>query len=420
MSSHQQTASVLLVIATTWATACDLSTAMATITDRDSPYYDRPCPLEQYRTYKSDLIADCRCGINQVPSAGIPVCRRPYEAKLDGVRIGAGPSLVDLFNLEYNGGFLEEDEGPEGTLYVATSFGGSLDRDGHILKIDVATGIETFSNDVPFEEWGYVGEGPRFGSVLDIARAPDGSIIAFNRDPQFSRVLRVDPFTGDREVLWDQLGRDGAPTTQCFHPTVGDPLQITDTGFAVDEVGRVYLGVANPVTGRGIVRFSPSFDSCEVVTLPGVRGDGIPLSGFINGFSWHEGYLIAAETMSKQWFAVDIETGDRLLIVQGQGVAPAERWARWDADRQVWWLVGYQNAVTVDIFEPDTGNYASIFGGGGTFDWMPLGAGGPVIINSLNYAPFWIRSNGNLLIAQDGMSIVEFEPHSGNSVVISL
>lgn len=408
-------------------TSCELA-APSSMTDVDSPYYDQPCPLEQHIEFKTDLPADCRCATNQVFGAAIPMCQRPYEVNLDGIRIGEGPSLANLYNLEYNGGFLDESEGPEGTLYVAASYGGSTSRGGHILTVDVATGnrkiisgpdVESFSDDVPAEEWGYIGEGPEFESVLDVSRASDGSLIAFTRMQNDHRIFRVDPVTGNREVLWGMAIND-PPPARCYEPSLNQPYQITDFGFALDDEDRVYVGVSNPITGRGIIRFSADFQSCEVVTLPGVKGGGVEISGFINGFTFHEGKLIASETMGKQYFSVNLQNGNRTLIVQGSGVAPPERWARWDADRGVWWLVGYNSAVTVDIFEPATGEYASIFGGGGVFDWMPLGAGGPININSLNYAPVWIRSNGNLLLGQDGMSIVEFEPHSGNSVIISL
>jgi hypothetical protein len=85
----------------------------------------------------------------------------------------------------------------------------------------------------------------------------------------------------------------------------------------------------------------------------------------------------------------------------------------------VWWLAGMTNGVSIDAFDPVTGQSTDIFNGG-VFPWMPLGAAGPIQINSLNYAPIWLRSNGNLLVAQDGFSIVEYEPSSGNSIIRSL
>ncbi len=63
-------------------------------------------------------------------------------------------------------------------------------RVGIVLAVDVATGDRrivsghdpsAFSQDGPPEEWRYVGDRPRFGSVLDVQRAPDGSRLACKR-----------------------------------------------------------------------------------------------------------------------------------------------------------------------------------------------------------------------------------------------
>jgi hypothetical protein len=314
---------------------------------------------------------------------------------------------------------------------VAASYGGSTDRDGIILAVDVATGDRrivsghdpsTFSQDVPPEDWLYVGDGPRFGSVLDVQRAPDGSLLAWSRfqDPTDRRVFRVDPSTGNREIVW---GHDGTANEWpvCLD-SEGVPLQTSDTGFAVDGEGRVYVGISNPLTGRGIIRLSAAFDACEVLTAYGATanvGGGVDIGGFIQGYSRYDDKLYAFSTQPKQLFSVDLQTGHREGILELAGVAPPERWPLWDENRGVWWLVGFQNAVTIDVWEPG-GVYTSIFQGGEMFDWMPLGAAGPVQINALNYAPVWLRSNGNLLVAQDGLSIVEYEPTTGSSVIISL
>lgn len=415
------------------ASSClfDLDEGGPTINDSSSPYYDRGCELVQHREYKSDLQADCRCFTNQTPSSGIDLCKRPYNVNLDGIAIGEGPSIAGLHLAEYLGGFLDESEGPEGTIYVSGGFGPSLDRAGVILKVDVATGDRTvLMESGPYEgpSWGELGAfDRRVGYVHDVQPGPGRTLYAF-ADDSYERnemVLAIDRDTGAVELVWTTNGLYGETTPFGFCETTDSPyrLQLSTTGFAVDPEGRVYLPFANPTQGRGILRLSADFTSCEVVTGIGIpeatRGEGPFLSGFVQGFTFHEGRLYAFTTAPKQFFAVDLATGDRTLLAEPAGVTPTERWARWDAGRNVWWLGGMTNGVSIDAFDPVTGTTASIFEGG-VFPWMPLGATGPIQINSLNYAPIWIRSNGNLLVAQDGFSIVEFEPSTGNSIIISL
>ncbi len=397
-----------------------------TITDKSSPYYDRPCPLVQQQKHKSKLLADCRCFNNQAPSSGIDLCKRPYNLMKAGISVGEGPSIAPMYQAEYYGGFLDEAEGPEGTLYVAAGLGPSTAWEGLILTVDVATGDRT----VILEPGPHSGPswGPyeyTIGHVLDVRPAHGRQLYAFVRNPRGTgtHVLQVDRDTGATELKWSTELGDPSKFGFCETPESPFRLQLSHSGFAVDPEGRVYIGFSNPTQGRGIMRLSADFTQCEVVTGNGIaeatRGEGPYLSGFIQGFTLHAGQLWAFSTQPKQFFSVDLDTGDRTLWSEPGGVTPTERWAVWDDTRQVWWLAGMTNGVSIDAFDPATGKTALIFEGG-VFPWMPLGAGGPVNINSLNYAPIWLRSNGNLLVAQDGFSIVEFEPSTGNSIIISL
>jgi hypothetical protein len=192
----------------------------------------------------------------------------------------------------------------------------------------------------------------------------------------------------------------------------------------VDEQGRFYIahGTAGGF-GNGILRLSADASSCELITGasddPGTsRGTG-PLPGLLQGFTFVKGKLIVSGKAPKMFVSVDTETGNRELLYESQGLTPPERWAVWDEFHQAWWFTGFQSSVSIWAYDPATRATTDIFGGG-VLPWMPLGCGGPVQINSLNYAPVFVRSNGNLLVGQDGFSIVEYEPKSGNSVIISL
>lgn len=421
------------VLATALFSGCFLTgdDAPPTINDRSSPYYDRSCILTQFVEHRSDLQADCRCFTNQAPASGIDLCKRPYNLSLDGISVGDGPTIAGLHQAEYFGGFLDEDEGTEGTVYVSGGYGPSLDRSGVIMRVDVATGDRTVVLERgPFDgpSWNGLPEFWRnVGYVFDVQPGPGNLLYAFAEDSynQNIQILAVDRDTGDVTLMWTTNGLGSEPVDYGFCETLESPyrLQITKTGFAVDDEGRVYLPFANPTQGRGIVRLSADFRACEVVTGNGVaeatRGTGPYIGGFIQGFTFHDGLLYAFSTGPKQFFSVDLGTGDRTLLAEPDGVTPTERWAVWDEPRQVWWLAGMSNGVSIDAFDPVTGESTDIFNGG-VFPWMPLGAAGPIQINSLNYAPIWLRENGNLLVAQDGFSIVEYEPSSGNSIVRSL
>lgn len=413
----------LLVLCLSVTTGCELlSGSRPTITDKNSPYYDRPCPLEKYADNPSDLVADCRCGPNQAPRDGIPLCQRPYELNREGFAVGEGPSFAGAFNAEYLGGFLDESEGPSGTVYVAVGFGGSTDRSGAVLAIDVATGNRravsgTFlGTNGPYE----VGAGPTFATVLDVRRGPDQKLYAWVRTtpPSQQELFRVDPATGDRTLIWK--GRDAA-----FNQCLSDQgtLQYDDNSFAMDAQGRFYISHGTVGLGIGILRLSADATSCELVSgaseVPAMQKGTGPLPGSIQGFTFVKGKLIASGRSPKMFVSVDVETGNRELLYESQGLTPPERWALWDENHQAWWFTGFESSVSIWAYDPATRATTDIFGGG-VLPWMPLGCGGPVQINSLNYAPVFVRSNGNLLVAQDGFSLVEYEPKSGNSVIISL
>ena len=375
----------------------------ATILDPSSPYYDRPCPLVQHQEHKSALIADCRCGPNKVLTSGIPICLRPYELRKKGGSVGEGPSYADLYEASYLGGELDESLGPEGTLWLAMSFGGSSDRRGAIVALDVASGDRrVVSGETP--DGATVGAGPSFGSVLDVRRAPGGLLYAWTRGamPNSQVIVSVDPASGDRTVVW-RAGDDAYP--QCAD-------QHADKGFAVDGQGRVYLSAWRGAIGR----LTAGFEACEPFSTSETLANG-----FIQGFSIANGKLYGMTTAGKHFFEIDLETREGTLIVSfGGAMQYGERWPIWDAARGVFWMAGLMNTTTVAAFEPTTGRAALIHDGGGVFPWMPLGAGGPAQINALNYAPVFLHSNGHLFLAIDGMAMAEFEPSTGNSIVHSL
>jgi hypothetical protein len=340
-----------------------------------------------------------------------------------GVRVGEGPSYADQFNIEFLGGYLAPREGTDGTLYVALGFGNSQERSGAVVAVDVATGDRRVVSGVA-PDGSTVGAGPAFGTVNDVQQGPDGNLYAWVRQtlPAEQELVRIDPTTGDRSLLWK--GRaDGSPQCPSSDDPSDIPLQVTDSGFAVGPDGSFYLPFANPTQGRGILRLPSDVSRCEVFTGTGTpfasRGTGPEMGGFVQGFTLRDGILYAFTTQPKQFLAIDTNTGDRLLLYEPSGITPPESWAAYDKQRDVWWLAGFMNSVSIEAVDLINGQRTNIFNGG-VFPWMPLGAAGPIQINSLNYGPVWFHPSGNLLVAQDGMSIVVYEPSTGNSLIRSL
>jgi hypothetical protein len=390
------------------------------MTDRSSPYFDRDCGEFNWAVEnKTDLLADCRCLNNQVGISGIDECKRPYFTYEElGKNIGEGPSFAGLYNTAFGGGFLEDEEDGSGTLYVAVLWNYREDMQGAILAVDIQTGerrIVSGSGET------YVGDGPPFGHLLDARRGPDGNIYAFGDqyNPGVVDIFRVDPETGDREIVWG--GRQpGFP--QCEFGDDG-PMQYTDSGFAIGPEGQFYIGVSNPTQGVGIVEIAPDGSSCDVLTFTGgseaARGRGFDMRGFVMGYTLHDDKLWAFTTGEKTFFAVDLDSGDRSNAIEIDPFTIGERWAAWDEARGGFWTSGMMNGTWAAFVRPDTGEYVDIYTAGAV-DWMPVAALGPVNINSLNFGGMWLKKNGNLLFAHDSYAIVELEVKSGNSIVLSL
>lgn len=405
---------------------CRFGQCTSSVLDPASPYYANSCPLEQQLDHPTALPADCRCFTNNGSVTGVPICGRPYDRATQGVIIGEGPRVFGLANGRYHGGELVND-----TLYLAAQWGASTAQKGAVLAVDLTNGNRRLVSG----ELGQAtaGSGPALSYVIDVRRGPDGNLYALTQalTPAAPTIVRISPSTGLRTIVW--RGQDGA-YGQCpaGDPTATQAVQYTNTGFAVDTSGRFYLGYANAQRdGRGVVRISADGSSCDYLTATGTRADGLTrgtgpaLGGFVQGFSLRGNALIATTTQPKLLVSIDLTSGNRTVLYTGANAGEiGERWTAWDAARNVYWTVGLINSVTIVAFDPTQNKRLDLFQGCGDpdFPWYPLCPGaGPIKINSLNYGGFWLHpQTGNLWFAQDGVSIVELEVSTGNSVIRSL
>jgi hypothetical protein len=402
--------------------------AQSSVKDASSPFASRGCALKQHLANPTGLPADCRCLNNRGQTGGIDMCKRPYDLAKTGTRLGDGPTFALYDNAHISGGFVDA---AKGQLIASVYWGGASSAKGLVVAYDLQTWTRRFVSG----EWKDAGGAKEAGSghplshAKDVRPGKDGSWYVLAYKPQSPEIVRVDPTTGARTRVW--AGGDGS-FGQCASGTPDAPqpqarfVQYTHEGFAVDTDGSFLVGYANPQRdGRGIVRISADGKTCSYVTASGKRADkmtkgtGDEMRGFVQGFALHDGAIWAFSSGEKKLWRVDPKTGDRTVA---SDKPLGERWATWDARREVMWTAGFQNSVTLGAFNPKTSKFMNVFQDCAKgVPWFPLCAEGPIRINSLNYGPVFVNpKTGNLLLGHDSVGIVEFEPETGNSVIRSL
>jgi hypothetical protein len=407
---------------------CHEGQCASSVSDKDSPFHARSCKLAQHLATRTSLPADCRCLDNRGQTNGIDACKRPFDLAKAKATIGAGPSFALYENAHLSGGFIDA---AKNTLVASVYWDGASTPKGLIVSYDLKTWARTFVSG----EWNdgapkSTGSGPAFTHVKDVKPGKDGKWYALAYKPQRAEIVRVEPSTGARTLVW--AGGDAA-FGQCAS---GDPkatkpedkaVQYTHEGFAVDTDGSFLLGYANPQRdGRGVVRISANGATCTYVTASGKRPDGMTrgtgdeMRGFVQGFTLHNGAILAFTTQEKKLWSVDPATGNRTVVVEKP---LGERWASWDAKRKVLWTGGFMNSVTLGALDLATKKTMNVFAdcGGKGPAWFPLCGEGPLRINSLNYGPVFVHpTTGNLLLGHDSVGLIEFEPETGNSMTRSL
>jgi len=405
-----------------------MAASASSLKDPNSEYADRSSPLKQHQEHPTALPADCRYFANQAPAGGILMCQRPQAVAKKGEHLGSGPSLAQVYNAHYSGGFVDV---AAHRLIVAAYHGGSAEARGAVVAVCLRTGDRTVISGAYAGEGGKQlerGAGPSFHHVIDVRAGTDGFLYAFSvpKEPTAQEIVRVCPESGDRVLVWKS--RDARFGQLCASDAKKTPVQTHSQGFAVAPDGGFYLGIANPMTGRGLVHVSCDGSEVKPISVNSndatlKRGEGPEIRGFLQGFTVHKDRVYAFTTQPKQFLEIDPSTGDRTLIVKGNAAgAIGERWAVWDEDHKVWWTAGLLNSVTVVAFDPATGKSFNAFKcGGPDFPWYPIAGHGPFQINSLNYGGVWKHpTEDRLLLAHDSVAIVELELFSGNSRILSL
>lgn len=409
--------------------------AEISLTDPDAAYAGRSCQLTQYLEHKTSLPADCRCGKNRANTGGLHVCQRPTEvARNMGVNIGAGPSFANYYNSRLTGGFIDY---ANNELIASVQWDSGSESKGLVVAYNMTDWSRRFISGDAEDDYGHhvIAQGPRFFKLKDIKPGKDGYWYGFGHEQGKSggglRIFRVDPKTGQRSVVW-QGRTEGYGQCPSGRKTIRKPtqkyVQYTQEGFAVDPDDGSFLVTFsnNKMGGTGIARIAADGSSCDFITLSGRRDDGLKkgrgfdMRGPMLGIYLHEGKIYTHSSGEKTFFEIDPETGNRRALSRKAPKPPAWRHVAWDDKRNVFWVSGKMNSVTVTAFDPALNKYLIAHkscGKHSLWDWFPLCMGGPMRINSLNYGPMWLnKKTGNLLFGQDLVSIVEFEPETGNSI----
>jgi len=414
----------------------------------DATYYDRSCGLVHQIEHPTTLDADCRCSNNRVPSAGIPECVSAQY--LDpAVSFGSGPRVRPLAQPHINGGFFDA-AARELVVGVDWSSSGHPDS-GFVLAVNVDSGDRRIISG-GYEAGGAFSEtgvGPSLHNVIDVRPGPDGKLYALSV-PGSSvdlEIVRVDPTTGDRTLVWRAQDPDFA---QC--PS-GDPArlgaQVNDRGFAVDDQGRFYLPFTNTSPygeGVGVVRIAANGGACSFVTRSGAQslndyhgqdvGGGYLFDrGRYQGFTLEDGALWAIQNAYLTLVRVDLATGERTRVstastsagVLGGGPTGAAgiglRWVVYDEGRDLWWASGTFNRRMLTAVDPTTGDRTEAYCQQTNPErpWREMCLGGALVAGYQNEGGMWVDPvSGDLLIAHENFTIVRVDLVHGNSIRVSL
>jgi hypothetical protein len=279
--------------------------------------FDSECEQPQ-RFRPTRLPVDCR----RESHAEEPECQRVQDVPVS--TFGDGLSL-DGYDL--GGGFIDGDH-----LILAYScpvfcF---LEQSG-VLSIDLQTGDRTLLSgryEDTFQGLQEVGSGELPTSLDTVQLAPDGSLIALDNLSDAAEIYRIDPDSGDREVIYQQERLDAGEDAVCsfdgYPLYVGWELSDSMTNLVVGEDETLWLNAGLFNDGQqdvGIQALVALHDrSCEVVTaysyiFPadiGVGGGAAlndPLPWLVR-----DGDRILAVPDWRRVLAIDLQSGQRSLL----------------------------------------------------------------------------------------------------------
>ena len=403
---------------------------------------DNRCQFVQYWSNQTDFPLDCRC-----PEAAFTDrCRRPYD--LPGTTsFSDGPRMRGLASTvrAWRGTIV----GREWFLPMAWSIS-SAQHQSVIFAVNLDTGdrrLVTGAYQDPALGITEVGSGDPLVQVMDLKTGSDGKLYAVGATSDIAapKLWRIDPTTGHRTLIFDEATADASELCPNYSTLPGrKTVQMTPEGWAMDAQDRFYFSMVN-MPGPSILRLTidGSGTSCEYLTrvndCPTCSDKSNKGVGYSDIQFDMRAFEIVGDTLytvsDTKLLSVDLTTGDRRLISNGKangglGGGPlnaealGDRWSTWDPHRNVLWTVGAlggSQAVAVDLttgdrytwpcWHPTLGILATCNNTGKALVPGPLGFGGMVIDPQPPH---------NLYFAHDLMSVVKYDPLTGNGYTFSL
>ena len=425
---------------------------VTSVIDVDSPFAQYSCAGADEIGNPTGLDTDCRCGINQVVAAGLPQCQRPRVVFDNQVhRFGEGPRIGGDGRLR--GGFVEADDRE---LIIAGDWSNATGKHGYIWAIHMDTGDRRIiSGSFVDPSAGFVlttvGTGINFNEPYNIKKGPDGAYyVADNMLVGKVRVIRVDPATGDRTLVWDSNNLEDFGW--CPHNNPSDSMQASPQediyvrSFTMDDDGNFYF--ANLAGGRGsgvaILKVSPDGQTCSDVTRSGASGSNLYVGNETGGgFAVVQGNyaalsirgdsLFIVNQLTNQLIEVDLATGTRYLrssasnaFVYGTGPTGRDGIPNWHTmpdptDDNYYWVVGDEGKTLMVRVNLTNGNRHPISPELNHPKWERF-VHGPIFVGNLGAGGMWFDPENPDVVyfAHDRMSIVKAELSTKNNRILSL
>ncbi|MFK7999744.1 MAG: hypothetical protein AB8H86_09110 [Polyangiales bacterium] len=442
---------------------------ISSTTVEDSEFYYDNCTIEQYENNRTDLPVDCRC--NEAQQGGQPICWPPGVSHLDGHAWGSGPRMADINRLsrEAGGGFVDVST-REYVMTINWSDETYTQSAGAIWGVNVDTGARRVISGLNDTPTGYVTVGGGYESnvtvagadrhtapfpyIFDVKVGGDGFWYTYGADGGDNiEIIRVDPETGDRTLVWHKRILSGAHEEfgQCQRfPDDADDLrsvQYNHRSFTMDPAGNFYLSFRDSEQGDGIVRIDADGSACTPIMrmhgaggLPDIGGGATFQSQNIRGISWierpdHDPVIVMFTVLGTRLYSVDPDTGFRTLVSgvgdgdeRGTGMnAMGNDWFVWDNETNLLWTAG-GNSETLVVIDMDTGDRQNMLRLSNESPLYPGGypveheIRGPVHTGIWSHSIFlWHPDNrDHVAVNVNSMSIGILELHTSNTYTFSM
>lgn len=349
--------------------------------------------------------------INCTAMPDAPECARPIW--IDPGTIGSGPHLSHGGFPELGAGFLDA---ANERVVVSAKFGSdSVLPTGAIATIDLRTGERVIVSGRWYDDYvgasglNEVGTGAPIDYYFDVKPGADGWYAVGQRvmdggASKYATVVHIDPATGDREVVWDEIDHpcdDGA----------GQAITPNPDSIAIAPDGRVLLNFGQDPLGAGYGIAAVSTTGCVVVSRSGGAnpdvGGGDAITDDFRGMDVGNGLVWGVDWLSETLTTIDPATGERTRISStggsmiGTGPELANQALAFGGD------VVYTYAGWLTEVDPATGNRTEVTMGDGPLSFAD--EDGKVIPHA---NPKWV-------VVLSEVAVTVLDKQTGNNNILS-